>query len=125
MKKMPKTCGIDGVMMPQMNQISEKNIPSNLIFIPVFQKLYAKDRGMVIVFPFRLALNSPFTKGSHPARYCHCVPRINRDSSFPLSSYSVGTTENSSGMVSLFSPSSIVTGTLSTVPREWDLLATP
>ncbi|PKK60236.1 hypothetical protein RhiirC2_856955 [Rhizophagus irregularis] len=35
------------------------------------------------------------------------------------------TTENSSGMVSLFSPSSIVTGTLSTVPREWDLLATP
>src|SRR5438046_10049081 len=79
---------------------------------------------MVIVFPFRVALNSLFTKGSHPARYCHCVPRINRDNSFPLSSYSVGTTENSSGMVSLFSPSSIVTGTMLIVPRECDLLAT-
>src|SRR6266496_4295567 len=78
-----------------------------------------------MVFPLWLALNSPFTKGSQPARYCHCVPRINRDNSFPLSSYSVEMTENSSGMVSLFSPSSIVTGTLSTVPREWDLLATP
>src|SRR5216110_572519 len=80
---------------------------------------------MVIVFPLRVTLNSPFTKGSQPARYCHCVPRINRDNSFPLSSYSVGTTENSSRIVSLFCQLLIVTGTSLTVPRECDLLATP
>src|ERR1044072_9070218 len=83
------------------------------------------DRGIVIVFPWRVVLNCPFTKGSQPARYCHCVPRINRDNSFPLSSYSVGTTENSSGIVSLSCPLLIVTGTTLTVPRECDLLATP
>src|ERR1044071_621269 len=50
--------------------------------VKTFRWALCTDRGMVIVFPLCVTLNSPFTKGSHPARYCHCVPRINRDNSW-------------------------------------------
>src|SRR5215216_3074212 len=50
MKKMPKSCGLDGVMMLQMSQIFEKNIHFAHVFIRVFQILYIKDRRIGIVF---------------------------------------------------------------------------
>src|SRR5215216_991977 len=50
MKKMPKSCGLDSVMMLQMSQISEKNIHFAHVFIRVFQILHIKDRRIGTVF---------------------------------------------------------------------------
>src|SRR6266496_2548219 len=50
MKKIPESCGIDGVMMLKMIQTSEKNIHFVPIFIQNFQILYAKNRQIGTVF---------------------------------------------------------------------------
>src|SRR5271154_3846748 len=67
--------------------------------------------------------------GSQPARYCHLVPRITKDISFPFWSFSVGITENSSEIVAVFPPPEdelMLIGTSSSnVPMDWDLPATP
>ena len=47
---MPKSCGLDGVMMLLVILLSEKNIHFVLIFLQNFQILYAKDRRMGTVF---------------------------------------------------------------------------
>src|SRR4051794_6433290 len=50
MKKMPKSCELDGMMMLLMIQIFEKHIHFIPIFIQNFQILYAKDRQIGTVF---------------------------------------------------------------------------
>ncbi|PKK57992.1 hypothetical protein RhiirC2_857983 [Rhizophagus irregularis] len=83
------------------------------------------ERGIEKTCPFTFALNSPFTTGSQPARYCHCVPSISNDLSLPFRSFSVGITENSSDIVTVFVPSPIVIGISLIVPRVLVDPATP
>ena len=73
-----------------------------------------------------VAINSPFTIGSHPTWYCHLVPSIIIDISFPFRSFLVGITDISFSETVIESSSvPIVIGILYEVPIDWESPTAP